>query len=986
VAAGPRRGIQKARLGPWATARAVALFLLAAAAPARAQFVVRTWLPWRTIETRHFAFHYPLPLEAWTRHVAERADAIDSMVAQLVGYAPTAKTQVVVDNPYSTANGSAWPFLKLPSIYLWAAPPDPRDDIGEFRDWGEMLVSHEFGHIAHLTRPSRGRGVLDNLRRALPIDAGPIAIRAPRWVIEGYATFIEGRITGSGRPHGVWRPALLRELALEGQLPRYENLNSSGAFEGGSFAYLAGSAFLEWLADQRGDSSLVLVWRRLTARQNRSFDEAFRGVFGESPSVLYGRFTADLTGKALAARRTIEVGADTGDIIQRLAWYTGDPAISPDGKRVAILLRSPIAPSRIVVWGTAVEPDTGRARRDSILLARDPADVPARPIYPQPKRVLASLQARAGSPYESPRFLRDGRILVSRVAPRGDGSFAPDLYIWDVQRGSVHRITHGASLSNGDPRPDGRSAIATRCRVGWCELVGVDLETGAVRVIAEGSPEESYFRPRVSRDGSRAVVSVHTRDGWRVRVVDVATGASTPVPGLEAVNAYDAAWHDSTSIVTTTDATGVPQIERVNLATHERRQITDVTGAAVAGEPNPSDGSVWFLSLYFRGYDLRRLTWSASVPVAPQIAGSLTPAAAVPPVSVRAFATDVPSAPRPFGLAPRVFIWLPIPRADADGVGGGLALSSRDLIGRSALMIQGAVGEPAQWRGASATGEWFGTRPGLRLDAFGATQRTSALVNDVGGIRFDSRLAGGDAMLDGNLLYDSWALRYRVGGSAVDLSLANPNAPIVPRVSTTQAIGFATAGVAALQRGDAATLTESLNARGTLGQAFDAPIRRIVATGGFSLSGRAVIPLSASATYGRTNLDAPVFEQLAIGGGPVALIPADVMSQRLPMPVLPSAIMVGSSAFTYRASLLTQPFSLYWWGGSTTSALKSSVRPTGESFTRWQRVAGIEWTQSVSAIPMAGTPAARALIGIGESIDAPVRHRVRVYAALVLDP
>ncbi len=270
--------------------------------------------------------------------------------------------------------------------------------------------------------------------------------------------------------------------------------------------------------------------------------------------------------------------------------------------------------------------------------------------------------------------------------------------------------------------------------------------------------------------------------------------------------------------------------------------------------------------------------------------------------------------------------------------------------------------------------------PAIRLDAFGATQRTSALANDVGGIRFDSRLAGGDAMLDGNLLYDSWALRYRVGGSAADLSLANPNAPIVPRVSTTQAIGFATASVAALQRGDAATLTESLTARGTLGQAFDAPVRRIVATGALAMSGRGAIPLSASATYGRTNVDAPVFEQLAIGGGPVPLIPAEVMSQRLPMPVLPSAIMVGSSAFTYRASLQTQPLSLYLWGGSTAAGAGQSV------FSQWQRVAGIEWTQSVSAIPMAGTPPARALIGIGESIDAPVRHRVRVYAALVLDP
>jgi hypothetical protein len=314
VADGPsRRGAEPEEVGARTKARAVAL-LLAVALPAHAQFVVRTWLPWRTIETRHFAFHYPLPLEAWTRHIAERADAIDSAVTHVVGFTPATKTQVVVDNPYSIPNGSAWPYLTDPIIYLWAMPPDPRDDIGEFRDWGEMLVSHEFGHIAHLTRPSRNSS-FEAIWRILPVDLGPIAQRSPRWVIEGYATFIEGRVTGSGRPHGVWRPALLRQLALEGQLPRYENLNASGAFEGGSFAYLAGSAFLEWLAEQHGDSSLILLWRRLSARQNRSFDEAFRGVFGESPATLYGRFTVDVTERALAARAAMGVGADTGAIV-----------------------------------------------------------------------------------------------------------------------------------------------------------------------------------------------------------------------------------------------------------------------------------------------------------------------------------------------------------------------------------------------------------------------------------------------------------------------------------------------------------------------------------------------------------------------------------------------------------------------------------------------------------------------------------------------
>jgi hypothetical protein len=293
------------------------------------------------------------------------------------------------------------------------------------------------------------------------------------------------------------------------------------------------------------------------------------------------------------------------------------------------------------------------------------------------------------------------------------------------------------------------------------------------------------------------------------------------------------------------------------------------------------------------------------------------------------------------------------------------------------LTVRGDLGAPAQWRGGIATAEWFGTRPGLRFDAFAATQRTSALATDIATTRFDSRLVGGSIMLDGSLLYDAWALRYRAGGSAADLTLANPEAPQVPRASTTRAIAFADLSVAAVQRADASTLTESLTARGTAGTEFDASVRRIVATAAASVSGRGAIPLSATATYARTNVDAPVFEQPALGGGPVTLFPGDVLSQRLEMPALPSAISIGSSAFVYRASLDTRPFALYWWSGSTA--------PAGESFTQWHRVAGAEWAQSLPAIPMAGSPPFRAWVGVGESIDPPLRHRIVAYAGVAFD-
>src|SRR5262245_57090784 len=191
------------------------LFFLLMAEPRQlaAQFIVRSWLPWRTVETQNFAFHYPVELEAWTLNMASRAEAIDSAVTRIVGSRPAHRTHVVVDNPYQISNGAAWPFLDRPGITLWAMPPTPRDDIGEYRAWDEVLFAHEFAHIAHLTRPSRNSRFA-KLMSASPARVGPLALRTPRWAYEGYATLVEGQLTGSGRPHAAWRAAILRQWAI----------------------------------------------------------------------------------------------------------------------------------------------------------------------------------------------------------------------------------------------------------------------------------------------------------------------------------------------------------------------------------------------------------------------------------------------------------------------------------------------------------------------------------------------------------------------------------------------------------------------------------------------------------------------------------------------------------------------------------------------------------------------------------------------------
>jgi hypothetical protein len=781
-------------------------------------------------------------------------------------------------------------------------------------------------------------------------------LNSPAWVIEGYATLIEGRVTGSGRPHGSWRPAFLREWALEGQLPRYEQLSNYGGFEGGEFRYLAGSAFLEWLAERHGDSSLVNLWRRMTAKDVRTFDAAFAGVFGESARAMYGRFSAEITANAVAYARQLRARfpADTGEIVQRLAWSTGDPSISRDGRLIAIRLSSPVT-SRIVVWRTSQEPDTGRARRDSIARARDPEDVPARTIFPSPKKVLASLRAPSGGAYDAPRFLPDGRVLVERAVATPRGLPRTDLYIWNPQRGGLRRVTHGAALRLADPAPDGRTAAAMRCARGWCDIVRVDLERGTWTPMLEGDPTRSYYRPRFSRDGRRLVVAVHEDLRWRLEIVDAATLERRRIEVPQ--SAYDAAWIDDTTLVATADPEGVPQLQLIDARTGATRSLTHVTGAAVAAEPNPADRSIWFLSLYSSGYDLRQIRGGATSgafafgPLVPNV-----PVLADPPRVVSMPPANSVSPPRVYHAGARATRWGPIPFADADGVAGGLGFNNEDIIGRFQVIGRYLAGDRT-WRGGSVDLTWRGTRPFPHAQLFDA--RVPALGRSTGGL----------FSLEGILPMENWAARWRVGGAASRIEQDS---------SATRSFGFVDAAASRSIRNGPRVVSAAASGSVTAGSTNGASFTRGVATLSASQSALLPWPTVVSASYAAVNADAPAFERVSLGGSVSPLLDRNLLSQRLAMPVLPAWTASGRSAFSYNITLINRPLSLSWWAG----------RILGDADPRatWHRVIGLEGNQFSPVIRSTALPDVRVTYGIGESLDPPLRRKVRGYVNVVLTP
>ena len=254
---------------------------------------------WQTLVTPHFRVHHPKEYAAWSERAASRLESIHAAVSREVGFTSATVIDVLVINPLAQANGSAWPLLDTPRMVFFTEPPGPGDTIGAYTNWIDLLAVHEVAHVMHMLRPSRNRvqRIIESI-----VPAGRLTLGAPRWVLEGYATVIEGRLTGAGRPSSTVRALILRQWAAHGRLPTYDQLDSEARYLGGAMAYLAGSAFLEWLEARTGPESLRHVWTRMTAYERRSFDEAFTGVFGETPERLYGEFTAELTASAVAGR------------------------------------------------------------------------------------------------------------------------------------------------------------------------------------------------------------------------------------------------------------------------------------------------------------------------------------------------------------------------------------------------------------------------------------------------------------------------------------------------------------------------------------------------------------------------------------------------------------------------------------------------------------------------------------------------------------
>jgi Tol biopolymer transport system component len=948
--------------------------------PLGAQDVIRPAQHWETLRTAHFTVLFPAPTREWATDLAARLEPMRDAVATAVQHVPRHPVTILIDDPFNTANGFALPFIGSPTIVVWPVPPTPESDIANFDHWPPLLATHEFTHIAQLTWPSRNPWQR-LLWSVLPEDLGPVARRSPNWVREGYATYVEGALTGRGRPYGAYRAAALRMLAVEGQLPTYGALDGSGRYEGDAMPYLAGSAFLDWLTAANGDSTLPQVWRRMSARRDRTFAEAFAGIYGAGPDELYGRFLADLTGKSLAAAHTLAAtGLDTGLTVRRLGWYSGSPTISPNGNLIAATIRSPGHATRIVVWPRLpTQADSqGVVRARQALLARDPEDVPAIQRGPLVPNAVASLTAVHGRAYMEPRFIPGTvpEILLSRLDPRPDRAYRPDLYIWSVTTNRVRQVTHGEGVREADPSPDGRVAAAVRCHDGACDLVLVALSSGRVTTLRVGHPSASYDHPRFAPDGGSLVVAVHHGARWSVERIPFGRNVlSADTLTADSADAYDPTFTpDGRGVVFVSEAGGVPHLTLLDLDSHATRMLTATLGAVSAPDCNPADASVYFLLDHAGGRYLQRvpLADARAVPP-PTLPDSLTPAAIPaqplsPPLANGGPTTPVPE-PRPYVPTFGGLRILPGGAIATDGRFGTLLIGSADPVGQLSWTLQGALGDAGTWRGGAGTIVWRGWPVAVEGQLVAVHDDPFRQVAGTFAPRevdadYQAGLVGADLVR----AYSAHTDEFRLGFSGGHLATGDG-------ADGARILGYADAGTAVdFTRGEL-RMGAGLALHGSVGSTQGDAWSRFLAAANFHVGTRAWGG-RGDVAYGEVSPGAPPFERFLVGGVQPPLTDPSLLSQRLAEPALPLGIGYGLAAMRYRlATDVPGPLLAYFDGLSAGGTLRS-----------WHRVYGAELRFGAPALGFARLPAVHIVTGAGYSIDAPFRYKLRGYAAVRYDP
>jgi WD40-like Beta Propeller Repeat len=550
------------------------------------------YLEWYTVKSPHFRVHYHGGLEDIAQRTASSAESVYERLVPQLGWAPKQVTEIVVTDDTDSANGSATT-LPYNTVRLFATAPDDMSPLGDYDNWINELVTHEYTHILQIDNtsglPALGNAVLG--KTFAPNQA------QPRWILEGLAVVMESAHTSGGRLKSTQFDMYLRADVLDHRLARLDQIsNPARRWPGGNLWYLYGAEFVGWIVNTYGPDTYAAVAADYGASIIPwGINRSIRRVTGRTYEQLYVGWQAYLEQKYAEQARAVRArGLREGRQMTHRGYSAATPRFLPNNCPT-----SAGAPGRL-----AYQRDDGNTTAGVYTIDPSAADPDA----------TAERLARSNG--QSLAFDGECSLYFDNVAPSQRLYSFDDLFRQPAGTSSPsgmertrQRLTVGERANAPDVSPDGQAITFVTNRAGTSTLriarLNAQHEIEDERRLVPSAQYEQAYTPRFSPDGEQVAYSAWTRGGYRdIRIVDVRTGSFYELMHDRAIDQQPSWSPDGKTLYFVSDRTGIPNVFAYDLEARSLSQVTNVLVGAYMPAVSNDGRTLVYVGYSSRGFDL----------------------------------------------------------------------------------------------------------------------------------------------------------------------------------------------------------------------------------------------------------------------------------------------------------------------------------------------------------------------------------------------
>lgn len=525
-------------------------------------------IEWRTLKSGRFVIIHDAKQQELAKIYLKKFYQAEGFLKRYFDQFPDKLTIILNDRTDST-NGYATP-MPYATIGIYPVLPNPGDSIGEFKDWGLELATHEYTHILSF-EPKRG--VFKFIHSALGSIATPNML-LPRWWLEGVAVEMETLVSEGkgGRLVSAYQDATLRALSHADLLAEFKMGDiaelSYPFWPYGSLPYLYGS----------------LIWSDLRFDQPKEFVKNLHWLQAGRLPISLNQPLYDLTGqpfrKQLAkgiSKIEQKIQKQKADLsvlpftqMQSIGYdniETFHPVISPDGLKMLFLAKGPASSRQLKLL---MRPDLKSSFDPSHeVKVLEEKIFESSPSLGFPRHTESCQHEGSDGP-------PSGNINYYSWAPDSE-SFAYDLisessdfedrsqiWVFDLKKAKAEKLISDERAKNPSFSDGGQKLAYISMGPAKTSLKVFDLKTKKTLLVSESDYFVRYSYPVWISD--KEVLVVERIEGLdQLRSFDIFTGKSQVLSSVFTDIRYLKKVKDQNFIIGSASVNGIPNMYQVSM-------------------------------------------------------------------------------------------------------------------------------------------------------------------------------------------------------------------------------------------------------------------------------------------------------------------------------------------------------------------------------------------------------------------------------------